>query len=219
MPTVSFRFNPIAFAIGGFLIAIGAGIPAFLPPDHNPWSLPSGAAIFLAGVFLSSLGLVVFSRASVRFLDLWDSSRLYKAIGRAGEKTVISVLQISVPEPAKLIGELERQLINEGKQFKLRILLINYKTARELVAARVRLRIDKADDHLQEIQANIKQFIELKNRIDRAWKESHDGATLKLEIGSMISCPLGRTTKLVMTLSLSAFSGIPRLRLTARCSK
>jgi hypothetical protein len=42
--------------------------------------------------------------------------------------------------------------VKEGRQFKLRVLLIDFDKAKEIIAARVTLRIEKSEDHIHEVK-------------------------------------------------------------------
>lgn len=188
---LSVRRDPVILTVGGVVLGLGAGIRTFLPPEAFWWSGPLTAVMFVIGVGLEILGLVSITRAGAVMLDSWDSSRIYRAMSHADPSSTVSILQTSIPDVTKLMGEIERQLIDDGKHFKLRVLLLNYKTASEVAKARVRLRRETAADHLHEIETNINELIAMKKRVDEAWAEPRDGATVKLEIRLYDFLPFG----------------------------
>lgn len=188
---LSVRRDPVILTVGGVILALGAGIRTFLPPDAYGWSGPLTALMFLVGIVLEIVGIVSITRAGAVMLDTWDSSRIYRAMSRADPTTTISILQTSIPDVTKLMGEIEHQLIDDGKHFKLRVLLLHYETGAEVAKGRVRLRRETAADHLHEIKTNISELIAMKKRVDDAWAEPRDGATLKLEIRLYDFLPFG----------------------------
>jgi hypothetical protein len=178
-------------AVAGIVLGVGSGLRTFLGPESAWWSAPVTFALFVVGTILSILGLVTITRAGAVVLDAWNSDFVYKAIARAEPKSTISILQTSIPELTKLIGEIEQRLVEENKQFKLRVLLLNFKTATAIAEARVKLRLEEPSAHLREIETNIRDLIAMKRRVDQAWEGPRDGAELKLEIRLYEFLPFG----------------------------
>jgi hypothetical protein len=185
------RPNPVLLTVGGLLLGVGGGLQAIFDPQNYAWSLPVGALIFGIGTTLSVIGIIRVTRSGAVFLDSWNSDLIYRAMSRADPKSTVSLLQTSFPEVTKLIGEIEQRLIQDDKQFRLRILLLNFMTASEVAKGRMRLRKEKVADHLREVETNIGELIEMKKRVDAAWAETRDGAKLKLEIRLYDFLPFG----------------------------
>jgi hypothetical protein len=186
---LSFRFNGIAAAAAGTLIAIGTALPTFLP--NNPTALLVGALLFIFGLPPTVLTFICFTRPVATLLERWDWSLVFKALRAADPNSTVRILQTSIPDATALFAHLETLLIKEGKQFKLHILLVDYENAKGLIEARMRLRNEELEDHLQEIKANIKQLIGIKKRVDSAWADSRNGAQLDLEIRLYDFLPFG----------------------------
>ena len=123
--------------------------------------------------------------------DLWDYDAVYEAMAKADPHSTISILQTSIPDATRLIAHLERLLINESKRFQVRIMLIDYSNATELIAARMRLRLETPAHHIGEVQANIEQLVTMKGRVDSAWRVARNRETLDLEIRLYNFLPFG----------------------------
>lgn len=187
MPRLTFRKKDAVLAVGGVLSSAGALLLKILPGHLSLW-VGGGAA--LAGLALVAYGSFGITSAG-RILNEWKSEILYKDISHAPADTTITIIQTSIPDVTRLIGLLEDLLIQKNKQFRLRLLFLDYEAALPVLAARVRLRIEKPDVHVAEIKSGIEHFIELKQRVDKAWKESRSGAQLDLQIRLYSFLPFG----------------------------
>jgi hypothetical protein len=187
MPQLTFRKKEAVLATGG-LLATGGGLLLKVLPD--PFSLWAGGVVGLTGLAMVAYGTFGITTPG-RIANEWNPKTLHRALKRAPAGSTIKILQTSIPDVTRLTGFLEELLVHDQKQFRLHLLLLDYEKAPEVLAARVQLRIEDADKHTQEIQSNIDQFIQLKKRVDAAWKEPMSGAQLDLRIRLYSFLPFG----------------------------
>jgi hypothetical protein len=175
------------WAWGGILTTSG-GLLARL--SSHPVLMYAGYAIALIGISLLAHGTFGI-RPYTRLMDQWSPERLEKALTDAPPDATIRILQTSIPDVTRLIGLLEQLLVFQKKQFHLKVLLLDFEKAPDVLMARVRLRVETAHTHIEEIQANTEQLIRLKERVDAAWKDERSGAKLNLEIRYYTFLPFG----------------------------
>jgi hypothetical protein len=189
MPKVVFRKRETFLSIGGLLVTTGGVLIAL--STRSAWSLYVGCSLSLIGIALLAYGTFGIARAGTRVIDEWNSEVLHRSLREAAPGSTIRVLQTSIPDATRFIGLLEDLLVHKNKQFRLRILLLDYETAHELLAARVKLRVETAEIHVAEVRAAVDQLIRLKQRVDADWKESKSGARLDLQIRLYSFLPFG----------------------------
>jgi hypothetical protein len=187
MPQLTFRKKDAVLTVGGLLATAGAMLLKMLPDHYSLWA---GGAVGFAGlatIVYGAFGITTPGRIS----NEWNPENLYSSLKRAPADSTITILQTSIPEVTKLAGVLEELLIQNKKQFRLRLLLLDYEQAPQVVAARVQLRTEVASEHSQEVKSNVDQFIQVKKRVDAAWKDSMSGAQLNLQIRFYSFLPFG----------------------------
>ncbi len=184
--------------VGG-LFATTGGILLKILPDSL--SLAIGGSVGLVGLLLVAYGYLGITTAG-RILSRWKADVLYRALQRAPGGCTIRILQTSIPDVTKLIGVLEEVLLRKNP-LHVHLLLLDNEKAPAVLAARVQLRVEKADAHIQEVKANIDQFIALKQRVDAAWRESMSGATLDLQIRQYAFLPFGSVYQIGQELIVS----------------
>jgi hypothetical protein len=143
--------------------------------------LYGGYGLSLIAIALLAHGTFGLKRGCVQVVDRWKPELLDGAFGSAPPDATIRILQTSISDVTRLIGVLEDLLLHKGKQFRLRILLLDFENARDVLLARIRLRVDTADTHATDIRINTELFIRLKDRVDAAWLEHKSGASLSLQ--------------------------------------
>ena len=159
-----------------------------LLPD--PVSYWVGGIIGLLGVTLVAYGYFGLTTAG-RVCPKWNAEFLHRAILEVASGSKLRILQTSIPDVTRLIGVLEELLIQKKNPVRLHLLLLDHAQAAAVLAARVELRVEKADSHTQEVKTNIEQFVALKQRVDAAWAESMNGAKLDLQIRLYTFLPFG----------------------------
>jgi hypothetical protein len=187
MPKLTFRKKEAVLAVGGFLATAGGLLLKLLP---DPFSLWAGGTIGVAGLVILLIGTFGIT-TSGRISNEWNPENVYGSLKSAPADSTITILQTSIPEMTKLGDVLEELLIQKNKQFHLRVLLLDYEQAPQVVAARVQLRTQVASAHSEEVRSNVDQFIQIKKRVDAAWKESLSGAQLNLQIRFYSFLPFG----------------------------
>lgn len=202
MPKIVFRKKEVFLSTGGLLVA-GGGV--LLSIETNPGALYGGGALSIVGAVLLLHGTFGLVTAGTRIVDEWRADLLHRCLENARPDSTIHVLQTSIPDVTRLIGHLEDLLLNRGKQFRLRILLLDYEQAPALVAARVQLRVESAEGHMGEIRTDIDQLVHLKRRVDDGWRESRSGAKLDLQIRLYSFLPFGSVIRIGDT---HIFSGL-----------
>lgn len=186
MPQLIFRKNEALVGLGGLFATAGGLLLKILP---DPLSFWIGGLFVLAGLVLVAYGYFGLT-SSGRILNRWNAEVLHRALQRTASGSTIRILQTSVPDVTKLIGVLEELLLQKNP-LHLHLLLLDHEQAPAVLAARVQLRVEKAAAHTQEVKTNIEQFIALKQRVDAAWRESMNGATLDLQIRLYTFLPFG----------------------------
>jgi hypothetical protein len=188
MPKLVFRKKDIFLSAGGLLGTAGGALVKFWV---HPTSFYIGGAISFVGLVSLAYGTFGIASASTRIIDEWKADLLHRSLANATPDSTIRVIQTSVPDITRLIGLLEDLLIHKEKRFRLRILLLDYENAREVLAARVQFRMETPEIHIAEVRADIDQFIRLKQRVDKEWIESRSGAKLDLQIRLYTFLPFG----------------------------
>lgn len=186
MPKLIFRKKDAFLWIGGLLASTGSVLLKLL---GHP--LYIGLPVFVAGVLLLLYGGLGLVPKPVIILDNWDPQLLYQAFRDADPNATIRILQTSIPDFTALLGILEDLLTRQNKQFRFRVLLLDYEKALNVLEARMRYRVEKAAAHAAEIQTQVEQFIAFKQRVDAAWLEPRTGAQLSLEIRLYSFLPFG----------------------------
>jgi len=176
-------------SVGGLLATGGGLLMKIWTRPHLPIYI--GGAISIVGIALLAYGSLGFAKAGARIVSEWDPRLLRRALTDAAPHATISIIQTSIPDITSLIGLLEDLLTNKDKYFQLRLLLLDYENAREVLVARVMYRVETPDTHVAEIKAQIDQFIRLKQRVDAHWRGSRSGAKLSLEIRLYSFLPFG----------------------------
>jgi hypothetical protein len=184
-----------ALAVGGLLLAVGAGVGAQLPdalPAYTNALHWAGIALFAAGALLSAYAFLDLSLSSGQVYPLWREDLIHDALRNAPPTSTIRLLQTSFPNAADLIPLLKELLIADRKRFKIHVLLANPFTApgKEVIAARMRLRDQGPEHHRLEIEDHIEQLLRMKAEVDKAW-EGRDHAKLSLEIRLYDHLPFG----------------------------
>jgi hypothetical protein len=187
MPQLTFRKKEAVLGTG-VLLTTSSGLLLKILPD--PFSLWVGGAVGLTGLAILLIGTFGIT-TSGRISNEWNPEKVYSSLQRAHADSTITILQTSIPEVARLAGVLEELLIQNKKQFRLRLLLLDYEKAPQVVAARVLLRTEDASAHSREVKSNVDQFIKVKKRVDAAWKDSMSGAQLDLQIRFYSFLPFG----------------------------
>ena len=186
----------LQLAVGGLLLALGAGVGAQLPdvlPAYTGSLHWVGIVLFAAGALLSAYAFVDVSLSAGRVYSVWREDLIQRALRNAAPTSTIRVLQTSFPNAAALIPLLKELLVSDNKRFKIHLLLVNPFTdaGKSVIAARMRLRDQGADHHRLEIEDHIEQFLKMKAEVDAAWKETRDHAKLSLEIRLYDHLPFG----------------------------
>ena len=186
MPKLIFRKKDAPLWIGGLFASTGSVLLKLL---GHP--LYIGLPVFAVGAILLLYGGLSLAPKSATILDRWDPQVLYQAFRDADPNATIRILQTSIPDFTPLFGVLEDLLTRQDKQFRFRILLLDYEKAVNILEARMRYRVEKAAAHAAEIQAQVEQLIAFKQRVDAAWLEPRSGAQLTLEIRLYSFLPFG----------------------------
>ena len=186
MPKLIFRKKDAPLWIGGLLASTGSVLLKLL---GHP--LYIGLPVFVTGALLLLYGGLSLAPKSATILDSWAPQCLYQAFRDADPNATIRILQTSIPDFTPLFGVLEDLLIRQNKQFRFRILLLDYEKAVNILEARMRYRVEKATAHATEIQAQVDQLIAFKRRVDAAWLGPRSGAQLSLEIRLYSFLPFG----------------------------
>jgi hypothetical protein len=201
MIRLTYRRKDTFLGIGGLISALG-GFLAKMAPHYD---------LVYTGYTLTAVGLALVAYGTIGVLprmvlmDQWNPKALETALADAPHDATIRILQTSIPDVTRLIGLLEHLLIHDKKQFRLKVLLLDYEKAPDLLLARVRLRVETAGTHIAEIQADTDQFIKLKERVDAVWEEKWSGAKLNLQIRYYTFLPFGSVFQIGEEKILSGF--------------
>lgn len=193
---VAVHFNGIVFAIGAFLMALGAALGTQIAElASSPWKERlgwSGFAVLVVGIITSIAGVIRFSLAIGKIHASWGTKQVLQEIAKAGPSATVSLLQTSFPDAATVFPKI-KSLLKKGGTFKLRILMPHPTSAMGLavINARVKLRDEGSDFHRREIESQIRQLIQLKTDIDLAWEKTRDHAKLDLQIRLYEHFPFG----------------------------
>ncbi len=131
--------------------------------------------------------------------ETWKKScyQIYEALKKAPEEATIRIIQTWLPDIEDFIEDLEILLTEYKKRFKFQILLISYDQTEDenhfdLLGARIKYRKDSRKNAIRKIEDSISQFIDLKNKVEAAWKKSGDkDPKLDLKIGKYDFLPFG----------------------------
>ncbi len=137
MPKLVFRKKDAFLWIGGLLASVGSVLLKIF--DHR---LYIGGPVFVAGAALLLYGGLGIATKGTRIIEEWDSKVLFQAIRDAAPSTTIRILQTSIPDVTGLIGLLEDLFTRQDKHFRLRILLLDYENAAQLLTARMKYRVE-----------------------------------------------------------------------------
>jgi len=190
-------------ALGGAIVTISAAFLTFLFSFIGLRTLGPGAqflfgiaVLYVASGVLFIIGIVIFLTGCfevvrrLKVIPEWNDELLKQAIRSAPKDSTIRILQTWFPDIESFCSFLEELLIDDEKQYRFEILLIN-RECKQLISARVMLRTETLAYALQQIDATIARLEQMKQRVDIAWETKYLGAKLDLKIRCYKFMPLG----------------------------
>jgi hypothetical protein len=158
MLPIRVRFNGTLFGIGTGVSGVGAGVAELVSQLTF-----LGGFLFVVGLPVMIAGLVERRQRPVIVHDRWDTRRVCDAMRHASDDAVIRIRQTWVPDES-FINTVRELLVDDGKRFKLDVLLIDPTggdSARPspLLSARVKLRDDlTAEQAVGEVRSTLRRF-------------------------------------------------------------